>query len=59
MPFAIVLAFFCVSALAVVGWIANIVKLVGMLYDPFVTPMLLFRGLGVILPPIGAVLGFL
>lgn len=40
------------------GWIANIVKLVGMLDGP-VTAMFVARVVGVFAAPLGAILGFL
>ena len=40
------------------GWVANIVKLVGMLGDPTLTPMFIARIAGVPLAPLGAVLGW-
>lgn len=43
--------------LAVGGWIANVVKLAGMCCD--LSGMLLVRVLGVAMPPLGSVLGYL
>lgn len=40
------------------GWIANIVKLVGMSMDP-ITGMLIVRAVGIVLAPLGAVMGYL
>lgn len=40
------------------GWIANIVKLSGMEFAS-VTGMLVLRAIGVFIPPLGAVLGFI
>lgn len=40
------------------GWIANIVKLAGMSFDP-ITGMLVVRIVGIFLAPIGAVMGYL
>jgi hypothetical protein len=40
------------------GWIANIVKLVGMDFGAF-TGMLVVRAIGIFLPPLGAVMGFI
>ena len=45
------------SLLAVGGWIANIVKLVGMLDGP-VTTFFIGRVVGVFAAPLGAVLGY-
>jgi hypothetical protein len=40
------------------GWIANIVKLCGSDFDPL-TGMVVLRVIGVIVAPLGAVLGYL
>jgi hypothetical protein len=40
------------------GWIANIVKLVGMDFGA-ITGMLIVRAIGIVVPPLGAVMGFL
>ena len=40
------------------GWIANIVKLVGSSFD-VITDLLVGRVIGVFIPPVGAVLGFI
>lgn len=50
------LALACVS-LAAGGWIANIVKLAGML-DGSVTAMFIARIVGIFAAPLGVVLGF-
>lgn len=42
----------------VVGWVCNIVKFVGMDFG-HITGMLVVRGIGIFLAPLGAVLGFL
>lgn len=42
---------------AIGGWIANIVKLIGML-DGGVTAMFIARIVGALLAPLGAVLGY-
>lgn len=39
------------------GWIANIVKIVGIVSDP-ITGMFILRCIGIFVPPVGAVLGF-
>lgn len=44
--------------ICIVSWSANIVKLVGMNPDP-VTIELLMRVAGVVLPPLGVVMGFI
>ena len=42
------------------GWIANIVKLVGLVgMDSTITGMMVVRVIGVFIAPLGAVLGFL
>lgn len=49
-----------VFAIAVVGfggWIANIVKLIGSDFDP-ITGLVIARCIGVVVAPLGAVLGF-
>jgi len=43
---------------AIGGWIANIVKLVG-LFDGGVTGWLIGRVVGIFVPPLGAILGYL
>ena len=43
---------------AIGGWVANIVKFVNMDFAQ-VTGMLVVRGIGIFLAPLGAVLGFL
>jgi hypothetical protein len=39
------------------GWVANIVKFIGMDFQ-HITGMLVVRGIGIFVPPLGAVLGF-
>lgn len=39
------------------GWIANVVKLVGSSFDP-ITGLVVARCIGVVLAPLGAVLGY-
>ena len=46
-----------VALLGAGGWIANIVKFIGML-DGGVTAMFLARAVGIAFAPLGAVLGF-
>lgn len=43
---------------AIIGWILNIIKFVGMDFT-HVEPMLVLRGIGIIMAPLGAVLGFM
>ena len=53
--------FVFVAALAVAGiggWIANVVKLVGMDVGTL-SGMLIVRAIGVVVPPLGSVMGFL
>ena len=47
-----------VWALAIGGWIANIVKFVGMIGENEVTTMFLARLVGIPVGPLGAVLGY-
>ena len=45
---------------AVVGWVLNIIKLVGMDFDPNnISMMLVLRFIGILAAPLGAVLGYL
>lgn len=53
-----VLAIIAIAALAVGGWIANIVKLIGVI-DGSITAMFIARIVGVFFAPLGAVLGFM
>lgn len=46
------------SLALVVGWVNNIIQLVGIINDP-VTGMLILRICGIPLVPLGAILGFL
>lgn len=47
-----------IGLLSVGGWIANIVKLIGSNFDPL-TGFVVARVVGVFVPPVGAILGFL
>jgi len=47
-----------VALVGIVGWVANIVKLIGMPFDP-ITGMGIARIIGVVVAPLGSVLGFL
>lgn len=49
---------FGVALLAVGGWVANIIKLIGSSFDPM-TGIVIARVIGVFLAPLGAVLGFM
>lgn len=51
------LFFLAVIAAAICGWIANLVKLIGIL-DGGVTAMFIARMVGVFAAPLGSVLGF-
>jgi hypothetical protein len=52
------LFYLLIIAVGVVGWIWNIVKIVGAVSDP-ITTMFIIRCVGVFLAPLGAILGFL
>jgi prepilin-type N-terminal cleavage/methylation domain-containing protein len=47
-----------IAMLGVGGWVANIVKFVGML-DGDITAMLIARAVGIFAAPLGSILGFL
>lgn len=47
-----------VWALMIGGWIANLVKFVGMIGDNEVTTMFIARVIGIPVGPLGAVLGY-
>lgn len=47
-----------IIVLSVGGWVANIVKLAGMSFDP-ISGMAVLRIVGIFLAPLGAVLGFM
>lgn len=53
-------ALLLVAVLVVGGWFANLYKLIVVFPATFAdaTPIMVFRALGVFVPPIGAVLGF-
>jgi len=50
--------FALVAVLGFGGWVANIVKLVGMDFAA-ITGMLIVRAIGIIVAPLGAVVGYL
>lgn len=52
------LIFLMVWVLGTGGWIANIIKLIGMDLEP-ITMLLILRVIGIIAAPLGAVLGFI
>lgn len=43
---------------AFVGWTMNIIKVIGALDDPTITPMFAIRILGILAAPLGAILGW-
>jgi len=43
--------------LGIGGWVANVVKLIGSNFDP-ITGLVIARCIGVVLAPLGSVLGF-
>lgn len=47
-----------ITSIAIYGWIANIISLVGMLGGE-VTAMFIARCVGVLVAPLGAILGFI
>ncbi|CUA90975.1 hypothetical protein Ga0061061_11727 [Chelatococcus sambhunathii] len=56
MPAVLVLAWLVIVLTALVGWVMNIIALVGML-DGAVTALFIARIVGVFIAPLGAVLG--
>ena len=52
------LVFAVIGLLTIGGWVANIVKLAGSTFD-VITGMLVLRVVGIFIPPLGAVMGFL
>jgi hypothetical protein len=50
--------FFALLVVGFGGWIANIVKLVGMDFAA-VTGLMIVRAVGIVVPPLGAVMGFI
>ena len=51
-------AFVCLLVLVGLGgWVANVVKFIGMI-DGGITAMFIARGVGIFAAPLGAVLGF-
>lgn len=57
LPFGIAIFLIGLIFAAVVGWIANIVKIVGVISDP-ITGMFILRVVGIFVAPLGAVLGY-
>lgn len=53
MPIIIVL----IWIVAIIGYIWNIIKIIGMVNDP-ITAMLILRAIGTIAVPLGAILGW-
>lgn len=55
---AMFLVFGLIWLVAIGGWVANIVKFIGML-DGNITVMFIARAVGIAVAPLGSVLGFL
>lgn len=53
----VVLFMFALAVAGAVGWVWNIVKIIGVCCDP-VNGMLVMRLIGVFIAPLGAVLGY-
>jgi len=51
------LLFLIIGIPAIVGWILNIMEIITLINDP-VTNMFIFRCVGVIVIPLGAILGY-
>ena len=51
------LVFLAVIAAAVVGWIMNVIEIVQTVSDP-ITGMFILRCVGIVVAPLGAVLGY-
>lgn len=49
---------FIFAALGVLGWIANIIKMILSLGDLTLTPLFIARVAGIVFPPLGAILGY-
>jgi hypothetical protein len=52
------LVFVVIMIAGIGGWIANIIKLASSTFDP-ITGILVLRGIGVFVAPLGAVMGFI
>ena len=48
--------FLFIALTCIASWIANLVKLIGMSFDPL-TGMAVARAIGVFVPPVGVILG--
>jgi hypothetical protein len=46
-----------ITLAGIVGWVANLVKLVGGVDDP-ITTLFVLRVVGIFAPPLGAILGY-
>ena len=57
MPLGVSLTVLAIFAVVAIGWIWNIVKLIGQISEP-ITAMFIARCVGVFAVPLGAVLGF-
>ena len=55
---AMALFIIAIWVLALGGWVANIVKLVGMDFGA-ITGLLIVRAIGIFIAPLGAVMGFI
>lgn len=53
----VALMFLCLWAFGVIGWVWNIVKIVGSSFD-VITGMLVVRVIGIFVAPIGCILGY-
>lgn len=51
------LFYFAFLIAGLVGWVMNIINVVGMINDP-ITGMFILRCVGILLAPLGAVLGY-
>lgn len=58
MPLVFPLVLISVITAGVIGWIMNIIKIIGSLGDPTITPLFIARIVGAFAAPIGAVLGY-
>lgn len=59
-PFFVFVVWFAGCFAGALGWVLNIVKILGMDFDPNnISMMLVLRLIGVIVAPLGAVLGYI
>ena len=52
-----IIGVFVFLVIFVVGWVMNIIALVGMINDPL-TGMMVLRGVGIFVAPLGVILGY-